>query len=445
MLPGAAGGIFSHDPATGDAALITSVPDAIGTATDAETVASAELREDAIEYFPEAVIGERSHESEPGSAERSTDASPRQTVELFDENTWRSELTGLTDEQADEVIAIRKRLGAVAAQSLGVAVPSFPELPDAPDAASAEPGRFPFSTISQMQPAIALAESGRPQSAVPASEEPDRSVQATGFVPESLATGSRNDVLKGSVSLDVVRRTNAAAERFRSAIQRVRLLNLRNRVTPGFKRSELVIVNVAAQTDDYKDDRSDNAHNSDGEGELITWLERIDTRQGELLETNNPFDVAIEGGGWLQVEHDGHNLLTRVGILCLTDRGLLGVQTQRGQLPLVPAVRVSELPSGALVIAEDGTVSTAVSADDEESVESHSTKIVIVDVPNAAALKRVDGGLFQATHSSGQPFETRGARLRQGQLEQSNVTSDSPDAETENLLRLADVLTTTLD
>lgn len=222
-------------------------------------------------------------------------------------------------------------------------------------------------------------------------------------------------------------------------------------MTPGYKRSELVIVNAAAEADVTTENgsatvASEGKQPSDEPGiELITWLERIDSQQGELVETANPFDVAIEGSGWLQVEHDGRKLLTRAGILCLTDSGQLGIRTQLGPLPLVPVIEFSELPSGKLVIAEDGTVSSGLRGSDDEAVKTRHAKITVVDVPNAAALNRVHGGLFEVTPATGQPFETPGVRLRQGQLEKSNVAPESEDAEAEELLRLADTLAATVD
>jgi flagellar basal-body rod protein FlgG len=130
-----------------------------------------------------------------------------------------------------------------------------------------------------------------------------------------------------------------------------------------------------------------------------------------LVESDNPLDLAIEGAGYLQVKlADGRVALTRAGGLRVDAQGAL--VTTGGQ-PLVPPVT---LPPGTkpegVVVAADGTVAVA---------GKKLGKIDVVDVTAPGNLQPLGGGLYLPTAASGAPATAKGAHLRQGFVESSDV------------------------
>jgi flagellar basal-body rod protein FlgG len=147
-----------------------------------------------------------------------------------------------------------------------------------------------------------------------------------------------------------------------------------------------------------------------GAGAAATTIGR-DERQGALLTTGVPLDVAIEGPGYLQVKENGKTFLTRDGHLVIDDQGRVG--TADGAL-LDPPISV---PKGTtddqISIGSDGTFSVA---------GRKVGQINLVNVPNPAGLDGGESNRFQATTASGAASAApRTSLLRSGELEGSNV------------------------
>ena len=96
--------------------------------------------------------------------------------------------------------------------------------------------------------------------------------------------------------------------------------------------------------------------------ERAAGVEAVDlgpsSAQGALIETGEPFDLAIEGDGWFQLQRaDGSHALTRAGAFQVDASGQIVSGTGE---PLVPPIA---LPPGtdpsSIAIATDGTVSAA--------------------------------------------------------------------------------------
>jgi flagellar basal-body rod protein FlgG len=132
---------------------------------------------------------------------------------------------------------------------------------------------------------------------------------------------------------------------------------------------------------------------------------------GALQQTGQPLDLAIDGSGYLQVKTaDGRTALTRVGSLHIDANGSL--VTGDG-LQLVPPVT---LPKGA---TED---SVAIAADGTVTVHGQKAgQIGLVDVTAESNLQPLGEGLYLPTTASGAPTAAKGAQLRQGYLEASDV------------------------
>jgi flagellar basal-body rod protein FlgG len=200
--------------------------------------------------------------------------------------------------------------------------------------------------------------------------------------------------------------------------------NLANVSTNGFKRSRAVFEDLLYQTL-----RQPGAQSSQqtqlpsglqlGTGVRPVSSERIYT-QGNLQQTNNPLDVAIQGNGFFQVlMPDGSTAYTRAGSLQLDAQGQL--VTSSG-FPVQPAITI---PGNTLsiTISRDGIISA------QRAGQTASTQLgtlQLVGFVNPAGLQSMGENLYIETASSGTPSVnapgTNGMGLvAQGYVETSNV------------------------
>lgn len=143
--------------------------------------------------------------------------------------------------------------------------------------------------------------------------------------------------------------------------------------------------------------------------------------QGNLQQTGNPLDLAIEGEGFFPVEMpDGSTAYTRDGSFKLDAEG--NIVTSDGYLLDWDG---DELPEDTLEvsIAPDGTVSVVRAGQDEAD---EIGQIELVRFTNPAGLESLGKNLFRATPASGEELRevpgTEGlGTILQGYLETSNV------------------------
>nr|WP_320050104.1 flagellar basal-body rod protein FlgG [uncultured Desulfuromonas sp.] len=142
---------------------------------------------------------------------------------------------------------------------------------------------------------------------------------------------------------------------------------------------------------------------------------------GDMMQTENELDVAIEGRGFLQVEMpDGTTAYTRSGALKKDGDGRL--TTSEGYL-ITPQIVIPE-NSTSISIGQDGTVDVFLDGD------STSTEIGVIELAifsNASGLRSMGRNLYVETVSSGVattgiPGENGIGTLSQGYLEGSNVS-----------------------
>jgi flagellar basal-body rod protein FlgG len=200
--------------------------------------------------------------------------------------------------------------------------------------------------------------------------------------------------------------------------------NLANVSTTGFKRSRAVFEDLLYQTA-----RQPGAQSSQttqvptglqiGTGARPVATERIHV-QGNLTQTGNSLDVAIQGEGFLQVLlPDGGAAYTRAGALQLDSTGQL--VTPDG-FAVQPAITIPAGVTG-VTIGKDGTVSVTQSG---QAAPTQVGSIQLVNFINAAGLQSYGDNLYLETASSGTPTSgTPGSNglglLNQGFLETSNV------------------------
>lgn len=143
--------------------------------------------------------------------------------------------------------------------------------------------------------------------------------------------------------------------------------------------------------------------------------------QGELNQTNNPLDLAIEGSGFFEVQRpDGTTAYTRAGQFYLNNQGT--IVTTDGD-PLLPTITV---PANAtsITVTQYGVVNATLPG---QTNPTQLGQIQLATFANPGGLQSMGGNLLQQTLSSGDPVlgnpgGTEGlGTLQQGYLENSNV------------------------
>ncbi len=144
--------------------------------------------------------------------------------------------------------------------------------------------------------------------------------------------------------------------------------------------------------------------------------------QGDMMATQNPLDVAIEGNGFFRVLRPNGDLgYTRAGNLRVDGTGRLVTQT--GHL-VDPPITVPD-DATDLTITADGNVSARVPGR-EDSVPLGQLELTLFQ--NPGALHALGGNLFEATDATGRPLQVRpgeqgAGNLAQGFLEGANVST----------------------
>ena len=141
--------------------------------------------------------------------------------------------------------------------------------------------------------------------------------------------------------------------------------------------------------------------------------------QGDYQQTGNPFDWAIEGDGFFQIDDgDGNTVYTRAGSFKINKDG--NICNSEGLL-LTPAISV---PTGTVVITVDK--SGQVTATDGKGTMTQIGQLQIATFINPAGLSSIGRNLFTKTDASGDEIigdpgvENRGT-ISQYFLEMSNV------------------------
>lgn len=198
--------------------------------------------------------------------------------------------------------------------------------------------------------------------------------------------------------------------------------NLANVSTTGFKKSKIEFQDLLYQTARApgSDQGSGNILPTGlqiGHGSHPVATAKIFTT-GELTQTGERLDVAIQGDGFFEVQlPDGTRAYTRDGALKASAEGSIttsdGLILQSGFQPLPAGVT-------AISIAPTGELTT----DGASGVQSF--RVQLIRFPNPAGLESLGRNLFRETPASGtpetgNPGENGFGTLAQGYLEMSNV------------------------
>jgi flagellar basal-body rod protein FlgG len=154
--------------------------------------------------------------------------------------------------------------------------------------------------------------------------------------------------------------------------------------------------------------------------------------QGALKQTENPFDLALEGKGFFTVDTPQGERFTRNGSFHVSPEGIL---VNKQGLPVLGENGIIRLKKNNFVVDQEGRVwQNSTFADDPErlvSLEENEwenvelvDRLKLVDFPRDRYLKKQGDSLWVHDRFSGEPVAAGvddGLQVRQGFLEGSNV------------------------
>lgn len=200
--------------------------------------------------------------------------------------------------------------------------------------------------------------------------------------------------------------------------------NMANVSTTGFKRDRMVFQDLI-----YQKVRQAGASSSEdtelpsglytGTGVRPVATKKLHT-QGNIVQTNNSYDLALQGRGFFQVQHpDGSLVYSRDGEFSLDANGQM--VTANGHL-LEPAITVPQ-DATSVTVGSDGVVSAMITGN---TAPTQLGQITIAQFVNPAGLEAVGDNLYRETGASGAPQvdvpgQNGAGTLIQGSLESSNV------------------------
>ena len=198
--------------------------------------------------------------------------------------------------------------------------------------------------------------------------------------------------------------------------------NLANVNTTGYKRSKIEFQDML-----YQQQRAAGSDTSDsnvlpagvelGNGARVVSTAKVFS-QGQLKETDDKMDIALQGDGFLEVQMpDGTKAYTRDGSLKVASDGK--VTTSDG-LTVLSGFQPITVGATDVAIASNGQVSVT-TAKGKQAFQIQLTRF-----NNAAGLRSLGGNLYAETPASGtpeagKPGEDGLATIQQGFLETSNV------------------------
>jgi flagellar basal-body rod protein FlgG len=200
--------------------------------------------------------------------------------------------------------------------------------------------------------------------------------------------------------------------------------NLANTSTTGFKKNRAEFEDLLSDT--IRSSGTPNAQGGTAPASLQVGLgvRTIATTKsfqaGDMINSNNPLDLAIEGNGFFRIQRtNGDFAYTRAGNFRVDATGR--ICTQDG-LIVEPGITVPQ-ETTALTIKQDGTVEAKIPGREDAQ---QLGQIELSMFANPGGLDSIGGNLFVQTAASGQainikPGEQSAGTLSQGFLEGSNV------------------------
>ena len=178
--------------------------------------------------------------------------------------------------------------------------------------------------------------------------------------------------------------------------------NLANVSTNGFKRSQAVFEDLLYQNLRQAGGQETQQNQLPTGLQVGTGVRTVATArlftQGNLEQTGNTFDMAIEGNGFFSLEMpDGSTAYTRDGAFRIDPTGQL---VTSGGIPMSPPVVIPP-DAESVTIGADGTVSVTQPG---QSTSIQVGQVQLATFVNPAGLDPKGQNLFQETDASGAPM-----------------------------------------
>lgn len=181
--------------------------------------------------------------------------------------------------------------------------------------------------------------------------------------------------------------------------------NIANNQTAGY-RTQKMVSKTYEQNNLYRLEYGKYTHIGEGDPAVITDVVDSIFDESYLKETESPYDIAIVGEGYFNVQGNNNTYLTRNGNFNIDAEGYLileGVGRVQGR-------------NGALHVGgADYTITTHGMVYDNE--HNYVDRILITQPADNADIKKMDNGFFIADNAD----IVENATVYQNQLEQSNV------------------------
>jgi flagellar basal-body rod protein FlgG len=198
------------------------------------------------------------------------------------------------------------------------------------------------------------------------------------------------------------------AERVLAETVKVLAHNLANSATTAFKRRYVVA----------------EAVNLAGGGGTRGGV-RTDFRQGDLLDTEGPLDLAVLGRGFFQICDDMGTLrYTRRGDFAMNANGQIVLRANGREMILEPQIMI---PSDAteIHIGRDGVVSVEQPG---QTAKSQIGQLQLALFVNVEGLKDFGGGIYEETEDSGAVTIGNPSLQGAGEICQRNLEASNVDA-----------------
>lgn len=200
--------------------------------------------------------------------------------------------------------------------------------------------------------------------------------------------------------------------------------NLANVSTNGFKRSRAVFEDLLYQTLRQPGAQSSQQTQLPSGLQIGTGVRPVATvkvfTQGNLQQTGNPLDIAIQGHGFFQVlQPDGTTAYTRDGSFQVDSQGALVTSSGYHVQPAITIPATAQ----SVTIGQDGTVSVMLPG---TTKTTQVGTLQLVNFANPSGLQSAGENLYLETASSGTantntPGTNGLGRLSPGYVETSNV------------------------
>ncbi len=178
--------------------------------------------------------------------------------------------------------------------------------------------------------------------------------------------------------------------------------NLANVNTTGFKQDRAVFEDLLYQTIRQPGAQSSASTQLPsglmvGTGVRTVATEKVHT-QGNIQQTQNALDIAIQGRGFFQVlMPDGTISYTRDGTFQLDNTGQV---VMSNGYPLEPGITIPE-DAQSITVGSDGTVSVLQAGDSEPTIVGN---LDLADFVNPTGLQPIGENLFRESGASGPPI-----------------------------------------